>query len=511
MKITKFVKSCFIAVAAMGATQAIAQTGESCGCPELSSRTVVNVPAGNITADQTWTCDNVYKLSARTYVTNGATLTIEPGTVVKGLPAADVLNPAALIVTRDAELIAKGTEDCQIIFTADADPVDGSYSINNAGQWGGLIMLGRATNNITGDENLAVTDGQPGLAFIEGLEAPDARHQYGADLNGGESFDDNDSSGHLEYVSIRHGGITIGTDNEINGLTLGSVGAGTTLKHIEVVGNADDGIEFFGGTVNLSYASVLFCKDDYIDWDHGYSGKIQFVYGVQHPDNNTNGDRMGDNGMEMDSDDQDTNGDPKSNPTVFNVTLIGNGNDIALHAKERTHGNISNSIFCNFAQGLELDTEGVDAAFLSGDFTSNNNTFIGIADNLTVEGAAAPANVTTVFNNSGNVVEASGIIDFDLAVDPVSNTVTNSVNPVPASATDVATDLAAPADGFFCAAPYRGAFAPGQTPWHQGGYLGQLAVDATGVACPTDFNFDGVTNNADFLFFLGSFNTSCSQ
>ena len=500
-----------------GTTGLNAQTGEACGCPAVSARPVVNISTlanvdvnGNLTSDATLTCDNIWRLDQSLYVGPGRTLNIKPGTVIKGATAS-----VALIVTRDGRVEAKGTKDCQIIFTGDNDNVDGTYGVENAAQWGGVIMLGRASNNIDLAYDDAADPLDPGLRVarglgtIEGLAFPDPRHQYGANLDGtdidgvpqaSETFDDEDDSGTLRYVSIRHGGFVFGTDNEINGLTLGSVGRGTCIEHVEVVANGDDGIEFFGGTVDVRYISILFCKDDYFDWDHGWTGRAQFVFGVQHPDNNTNGDKMGDNGLEMDNDDQNADSTPYSDPQIWNVTMLGNTGDVALEAKERTLGTVANSIFTEYGTGVNItEPNSTD------DFESLSNTFIDVTTNQS-------GYATYAADNNIDATAADNVIDFDWTMDASTNAVTNSLNAVPLVGTaQASTSIAPPADDFFWPANYRGAFEPGQDPWVSCGYLSTLGLDAASADCPTDLDNNGVTDVADFLNVLGQFGVNCAS
>jgi hypothetical protein len=167
----------------------------------------------------------------------------------------------------------------------------------------------------------------------------------------------------LKYVSIRHSGANLQVGGEINGLTLGSVGRGTTIEHIEIISCADDAIEFFGGTVDVKYFATLFGNDDMLDWDDGYRGRIQFAFGIKSSTNDTlSTSPDADNGFEMDADDQKSNLLVRSHPNIYNVTMIGNGKKIltsdngncAIEAKELTEGEIYNSVFANFRYGLNL-------------------------------------------------------------------------------------------------------------------------------------------------------------
>ncbi len=215
----------------------------------------------NITANTTWTSDKTYILTSRVAVTNGATLTIEPGTVIKG-EAGTGANATALIIARGAKLMAEGTATKPIIFTTIADEIkSGQIASPNLdtdmnGLWGGLIVLGNAPISAT----------NPTMQ-IEGIPASDPNGMYGGTV-------ENDNSGVLKYLSIRHGGANIGEGNEINGLTLGGVGNGTVIENIEIIANQDDGIEFFGGTVNVKNLLVWNPGDDGVDTDQAWAGTV---------------------------------------------------------------------------------------------------------------------------------------------------------------------------------------------------------------------------------------------
>jgi len=218
---------------------------------------------GNITADKTWDADSVYILTDRIAVTKGITLTIEAGTIIKG-EAGTGANATALIIAQGATLNAEGTKEEPIIFTSIADEITpGSIDSPNlsddvVGLWGGLIILGNAKISINGDGK---------STSIEGIPASDANGLYGGNS-------DTDNSGTITYVSVRHCGANIGEGNEINGITFGGVGSGTTVSHIEVIATQDDGIEFFGGTVDVKNVIIWNNGDDAIDTDQAYAGTI---------------------------------------------------------------------------------------------------------------------------------------------------------------------------------------------------------------------------------------------
>jgi hypothetical protein len=262
-----------LTIAAAVATLALSSCKKD---PETVVTTVIvgsdnTVVTANITSNTTWTNDNVYQLGGRITVTDGATLTIEAGTVIKG-EAGTGANATALLIARGGKLMANGTATLPIIFTSVADEitpanlVSGNFASPNLnsdvdGLWGGVIVLGKApisASNATSD----VTQTQ-----IEGIPTSDANGLYGG-------TDATDNSGSITYVSIRHGGTNIGAGNEINGLTLGGVGSGTIVENIEIVSNQDDGIEWFGGTVNVKNVVSWNCNDDGLDTDLAWAGTL---------------------------------------------------------------------------------------------------------------------------------------------------------------------------------------------------------------------------------------------
>lgn len=313
-----------------------------------------NFIAGVITANKTLTNDRIWELRERVTVTNNATLTIEPGTIIKGLPGQGA-NASVLIIARGAKIIADGTPTQPIIFTSIADNIQLGQTAgtnldeNDRGLWGGVIVLGNAPSSFRGDV--------PSLQ-IEGIPASDTNGLYGGTVA-------NDNSGVLDYVSIRHGGTNIGEGNEINGLTLGGVGNGTTISNIEVVANVDDGIEFFGGTVNASNLFVWACGDDSIDLDQAYSGTITNV-GVILGD-------VSDHAFEIDG----PEGSLQGSFTINNATIIGNGvtpNGEYADYRDGAQGATNNVLAIGFPNGkdVELDNNGVAQNFLDGELTFSN-------------------------------------------------------------------------------------------------------------------------------------------
>lgn len=332
-----------------------------CDCPPLNSRPVVTVSSGG-TGTTSWTCDNTYVLDGYVFVQAGQVLTIEAGTVVKGAAGSGV-DAAALIVSRNGQILADGTSDCPIIMTYEADPLDGSVAYDTRGQWGGLIVLGNATTNFGGP------------AQVEGIPSDNDQATYGGD-------DDADNSGVIRYVSVRHGGAELGAANEINGITLAGVGSGTVVENVEVVSNQDDGIEFFGGAVSVKNAVVAFCGDDSFDWDQGYHGQANENWlAIQDQPG-----QVGDRGGELDGDDSDDGNIspdemPFAIPTVSGWTIVGVGGGQGLLMRNGSGGHISNGVIANVAEGIEIeDKETPEDAFdrwVAGDLTLMDITVIG--------------------------------------------------------------------------------------------------------------------------------------
>jgi hypothetical protein len=228
------------------------------------------VISSNITSNTTWYADTVYQLGGRITVTSGATLTIQPGTVIKG-EAGTGSNATALLIARGGKLMAEGTASLPIIFTSVADEITpemvaaGNFASPNLdptvnGLWGGIIVLGNGQISPkpgTAGELLEVQ--------IEGIPTSDANGLYGGNDNA-------DNSGVLKFVSVRHGGTNIGSGNEINGITFGGVGSGTVVENVEIVSNQDDGIEWFGGAVNAKNVVVWNTGDDGLDTDQSWAG-----------------------------------------------------------------------------------------------------------------------------------------------------------------------------------------------------------------------------------------------
>lgn len=311
------------------------------------------VITANITSNTTWTNDKIWILGSRVSVTSGATLTIEPGTIIKG-QAGTGANATALVIARGAKINAVGTATSPIIFTSIADEIQpGQIASPNldptlSGLWGGLIVLGNAP--ISADD---------AAVQIEGIPASDPNGLYGGS-------DEMDNSGVLKYISIRHGGANIGEGNEINGLTLGGVGNGTVIENIEVVANQDDGIEFFGGSVNVTNALVWNAGDDCIDTDQAWSGTLDnfvIIAGSQT-----------DHALEIDG----PEGSMLAGHTLVNGSVKGSSVAELGDFRSSARGAFNNIYFFGFPDpategrgDLSLST-GSDVTFAAGDLTFSN-------------------------------------------------------------------------------------------------------------------------------------------
>lgn len=276
------------------ATQAAALAGVTTPVCEIK---------GTITADTTLTSDIAWALSGKVTVgndnANSATLTIQPGTKVFGKSGADYL-----VIARGSKIQAVGTASNPIIMTSVNDML-GLSNDESTGQWGGLVLLGKAPTNKCSQADLANCK----------VEAEGEAGPYG-----GSNPDD--SSGALKYVQVRYAGFEVIPDNELNGITFAGVGRGTTVEYIQVHNNVDDGIEFFGGTVDAKYVVLTGNRDDSLDWADGWTGRMQHVLIRQNP-NNTKANR----GIEADNQSGNFTATPISKPKIANLTIIGNNFD----------------------------------------------------------------------------------------------------------------------------------------------------------------------------------------
>lgn len=321
----------------------------ACNKPENpDNKTVGNADlTGEIKGRKTLSADTVYLLKGFVYVTEGAVLTIPPGTIIKG----DKSTKGTLIVERGGQIMAQGTASQPIVFTSNQPKGQRNY-----GDWGGVILCGKAPVNTASGESK-----------IEG----GPRSMFG----GGASPNPNDNSGTLAYVRIEFSGIEYGTDNEINGLTMGGVGNGTTIHHIQVSYCGDDSFEWFGGNVNAKYLVAYRGWDDEFDTDNGFSGKLQFLVGFR--DKNV-ADKSKSNGFESDNDANGSGNSPFTSPVFSNVSMFGpylslkdtnhiptggNGDfQAAMHLRRNTKLKVYNSVFTGWPVGLFIEDGGKGSA-----------------------------------------------------------------------------------------------------------------------------------------------------
>jgi len=324
---------------------------------------------GDIKTNTTWTADKIYQLKGFVFVTDGATLTIEPGTIIKG----DKPTKATLIITRGSKINATGTVDKPIVFTSGV-----AAGGRREGDWGGLILLGKAIDN-RGVNNT-----------IEGGLTPTAGGDAAKYIQFGGT-DAADNSGTLKYVRVEYAGTPFSVDNEINGITFGAVGSGTTIEYVEVYRSGDDAYEWFGGSVNAKHLLAIGTQDDDFDTDNGFSGKIQFALAQRFP---TVGDQSGSNGFESDNDANGSNNTPKTGAIFSNISIVGplqsattSINGYFQHAAQiRRNSSINtfNSIFTGFPDGIYIDDTKVATPaatttnYTSGSLSFENNLIYGI-------------------------------------------------------------------------------------------------------------------------------------
>lgn len=406
--------------------------------------------SGDITASTTWLANNAYQLDGTVKVQNGATLTIEPGTIIYGNPQT---TRSCLQIERGGKIYAQGSATSPIIFTS--PKAQGSKA---PGDWGGIIILGRATNNIPG-----------GVGTIEG----GTNGQHGG-------TDDADSSGVLSYVRIEYAGIAFSTNNEINSLTMGSVGNRTKIDHVMCSYGNDDSFEWFGGTVNATHLIAFAGIDDDWDTDNGFRGRIQFAFGLRDA---TKFDVSQSNGMEADNDATGSNNTPLSRPIISNLTEVGPQCDTTTvvnalfrrggHWRRNTRYGLFNSIITGWPNNTSLPAASLHVDALTGiaspqanDLKMRNTTVTGSRAQLPFSvlgtGTSSQTAVNDWFNSAGHGnVWAGDHSGAGLAAVCQANL--NNPDPRPAStgSTDFSDGMLATGNNFtFQNVNYRGAFAP---------------------------------------------------
>lgn len=373
--------------------------------------TVVTVSA-NITANTTWTTGKTYKLNGTIYVTNNATLTIQPGVIVKGLYSN---TGTALIITKGSKINAVGTAASPIVFTSGK-----TAGTRAAGDWGGIILLGKDKFNQTG-----------GLNNIEGLAA-NTLTEYG----GGSAPVTNDNSGILKYVRIEYAGFVFSPNNEINGLTMGAVGSGTTIDYVQVSFSGDDSFEWFGGSVNCKHLIAYRGLDDDFDTDNGYAGTVQYALAIRDPQIADNPALSTSEGFESDNNPGDVDpiaGTTNTSAIFSNCTLIGpnfrntgslaSGYARALRLRRRTELKVINTIFLDWNNNYAgLTDNSTIGKYIAGKLVLNNNIFAGLkaADQTAYPASINPKTVTATASTAALLGIASGAT-FDLGAKMTAN------------------------------------------------------------------------------------------
>ena len=402
----------------------------------------VDVPAGDIAGDTTWLAKNTYILKGQVFFTSG-TLTIEPGTVIKG-DAGSVLT-----ITKNAKLNAVGTVDKPIVFTSSAP-------VAKSGDWGGLVMLGSAPINVTGGSNK-----------VEGFpDTVGTKTEYGGAIAASDC-------GKLKYARIEYAGFQLAVDNELNGLTLGGCGSATLIDFVQVHLGLDDGIEIFGGNTNISHVVITQPDDDALDWDLGWTGKAQFVIVQQKTG-------RGDKGFEADSNRNNNDALPRSMPEIWNATLIGGDGAITdkqggIHLRRGTGAKLNNMIVAYFSTfAIDIDGASSVAQWPSSNLSVANTYFMKPA-----LGELWPANFdvvagkendcdTTGTNCFNEATILTGVTSNHMTSDPMLTAPKNITAPnwMPLAGSPVLTGCGTPPAGLDQTATFCGAM--GATDWTTG-------------------------------------------
>ncbi len=395
---------------------------------------------GTLTANKTLTADKTWILKGYVYVPNNITLTIEAGTTIKS----DLVDKGALLIERGGKIQAVGTADKPIVFTS------GKPAGSRApGDWGGVVILGRARTNRT---STPVIEG--------GLDRP-----YGG-------TDDADNSGTFKYVRIEYAGIAAFANSEINALTLGGVGSGTIIEYVQTAYANDDAFEIFGGKVNAKYLVAAYTADDDFDFDFGYTGKIQYAVSLRDPAFVDGGDAG--NGIESDNDNPPTTSGPYTRAVLSNFTFVGPNNaagtlpnhNFANRFRRNSRFAVANSILLGYMDaGLSIESDSTGSFFKQGLSVFKNNLVYAVAD---------PYKSNTTYVTAAEmktIAEANGTITYNTAAEIKLKSPFSLSNP------DFAPDAGSPAlagadftgeyaDAFFTSGAYRGAV--GTTNWLSG-------------------------------------------
>jgi hypothetical protein len=403
-----------------------------------------DVLQGVISANKTLTSDKIWVLKGYVYVANGVTLKIEPGTIIKG----DLADKGILVVERGGKINAQGTVDNPIVFTS-ARPA----GERAAGDWGGIFICGKGITN-QGTE----VAGEGGI-----------QRNYGG-------LDDTDSSGVLSYVRIEFAGFVASANSEVNALSLGAVGSKTKIDHVQIWYPKDDGIECWGGAVNLKYVAIFGTSDDDLDFDFGYKGKIQYAYIVKDPRVADQADQS--NGIECDNENATGAPTPTTRPVISNVTLCGpndasadSHHNYAMRWRRDANFAIYNSVFAGWLKaGFSMESTLTATSYLNNVSAFKYNLVHSIAAPYLTDADATAvitaAAVQTKAESQGGVTMTSAT--QVLTASAFSLTAPNAMPVAGSAATTGGTFTDADlTDSFFDKVTFRGAF--GTTNWLQGG------------------------------------------
>jgi hypothetical protein len=422
------------------ATQQAGQIGTPVTVPGIDKP--VRVVRGRFTTDVTLTADTYWVLRGAVFIgaadgTSRARLTIAAGTRIVG----ETATRGTLVIERGAQIIANGTATAPIVMTSD-QPVGRRFR----GDWGGLIINGNAPLNLPGGQ--AIGEGSTGV--------------YGG-------TNPADNSGVLRYVRVEFAGIEFSPDNELNGIAFQGVGNGTIVENIQVAWNKDDGIEMFGGTVNIKRAVLTNIGDDSIDWTWGWTGKLQFAIVQQRGDDT-------DQGIEADNHSTQQNLLPRSKPTIYNLTLVGDPTSEfgpestnGMRLRVGTAGIIRNWIVTGFkAQGIDIRDASTTPGIASGIFSVTNGILWqnGRGPNATNASVNWATSATTVAMRTH---AGSTVTEEDPMLVAAFNRTAPDWRPLPGSPALVRTPAIPPNDGFFEVANFLGALGPDlATDWTRG-------------------------------------------
>jgi hypothetical protein len=514
--------------------------------------------SGDITTSVTWTADNVYNLQGQVFVMPGATITIQPGTIIASSAG------GSLAITRGARIDCEGTASAPIIFTSKADYNTWTAAAPRgqwraaANEWGNLTIMGRGFIGKYGNGAPAGNTAAPSAsnyALMEGLTPAgptDERTRYG----GGN---DQDDSGSLRYTSLRYGGLVVGLTNELNGLSLGGVGQETQIDHIEIMNNVDDGIELWGGKVDLRYFSIWNIGDDSFDVDHGYRGRCQFGLIVQgYSVNAAAGSGVCDSMIEIDGAAK-SDAQPVSTVAMYNMTLIGQPLSVkrAIKFRDNARLQVNNSIIMDVGEAVvrndNSDNEATDGQTGYGyngtltfaqtwttdfnvysvvnPFTTNptpaeayssldGGKLSQITDtvfyNNLHSAAYTQANTLNVFASANNNVIATQLPIAGITRGPTQILTGVSIQPVigldPRAANAALVGVAPPPpNGFYVPVTYRGAFGPNENwlcGWSAASQYGYTQSTGCVSPCPPDLDADRMVGGSDLTIMLGAWGAS---